>query len=174
MLHAAGERGGLARVGVMSEKLRQMERLRRVRETRERLDEAAVARVSAKLHKVETRLSELQKAERAGACAVMCAMEAGRRTEWKMPLALRDAFQLDCERAERERVECIEGLAQAQELLLASRIHREQAALLYRDVRDALLEEEERRTQTETVDRFLARRRWRSDRLRVRSLIEVA
>ncbi len=173
MLHDAGERGCFAGVGAMSEKLRQMERLKQVRKTRERLDEASVARAAARLREVETRLSALQEAELMKARAAICAMEAGERTQWAPLQAVRVAFGLDCQRVEKEQAECSEELATAQKALRQSRIHTEQAAALYQNVRDALLQEEERRTQTETVDRFLARSRWNMECVRVRSLIEA-
>jgi hypothetical protein len=158
----------------MSDRLRQMERLKRVRETRERLDEASVARAAAQLYESEARLMELKEAELVGAREAMRVLEEGEHGEWTMSLALRKAFGLDCERVAKEREERCEGLADAQRALRASRVETEQAVVLHRDVRAALLMEEERRMQTETVDRFLARRRWSLERVRVKSLIEVA
>ncbi len=158
----------------MREKLRQMERLLQVREARERLNEVSAARAAAHLREAETRLSKLKEAGLVGAREAMLAMEAGERAEWTISLSLCKAFGLDCECVEKERLERREGLARAQRLLKESRIETEQAAVLHRDVRDVLLAEQDRRAQTETADRFLARNRWSSERMRVRSLIETA
>jgi hypothetical protein len=158
----------------MSERLRQMERVKKVRSARERLSEVSTARAAAQLRDAEVRLAGAKEAELQGAGEAMRAMEAGERGEWPMSLALCKVLGIDRERMERERVEREKGLAAAQILLRANRVETEQAAVLHRDMRKALLVEQERRAQTETEDRFLARRRWSSQRARVRGLIESA
>ena len=157
----------------MKAKLRQMERVRNMRATRERLSEASLAIASAKLREAEQRLADAREAELVGARDAVLAMDAGERLEWAMSLALRKAFGLDCERMEKERGQCDEELQDARSVLRTRRIEAEQATVLHRDVREALSMEEERRTQAEGVDRFLARGRWGSGRGGVNSLIEA-
>jgi hypothetical protein len=158
----------------MKAKLRQMGRVRNVRATRERLSEASLAIASVKLREAEHRLAEAKESELAGARDAALAMDAGERLEWAMSLALQKAFGLDCERMEKERGQCEEELQDARDVLRTRRIETEQATVLHRNVREALLMEEERRAQAEGVDRFLARGRWGSARGSVNSLIEAA
>jgi hypothetical protein len=156
----------------MNYKLRQLERVKRMREARERLSEVSLAVAATKLHDAEQRLSHASEAEIIGAQETVCALEAGEKHS--MSLALREAFGMDRERYETERSERKEEKQQAQVILRARRIESEQAILLHRDMRSMLSEQEERRAQTETVDRFLARSRWNSAKVRVRSLSEAA
>ncbi len=156
----------------MKEKLRQIERVRQLRETRERMSEASVAVATAKLREAVQSLAELKNAELIVARESMRAMEAGESPEWTMSLTLRKAFGWDVGRFEKERRECEEAMLAARRELQDRRIETEQTVALRRDARAALQREEEHRAQTESVDHFSARKRWSSERLRVRSLIE--
>jgi hypothetical protein len=158
----------------MKEKLRQIERVRQLRETRERRSEASVSVATAKLREAEQLLAELKDAEHIVARESSRAMEAGERSEWMLSLTLRKVFELDLDRFEKERREREEVMLAARRELQDRRIETEQTVALRRDARLALQREEEHRAQAESVDRFLARRRWSSERLRVRSLIEGA
>jgi hypothetical protein len=155
------------------EKLRQMERVRQVRATRERLSEASLAIATAKLREAEQRLEQAKEAEMSGARDAMLAVDAGDQSEWAMSLALRKAFGMDCTRMMKEHGQREEDRLAAQGELRARKIETEQAAVLHRDVRGVLLAEEDRRTQTESTDRFLARGRWSSARESVKFLIEA-
>ena len=157
----------------MREKLRQIERVRNVRAIRERLSEASLAVAMAKLRDAEERLEEARQAEIAGAREAIAAMREGEQREWAMSMALRKAFVMDCERMEEVRGRCEEDRVASQASLRGCRIETEQAAALHRDVRAALLMEEERRAEAEGVDRFLARGRRSSARASVNSLIEA-
>ena len=157
----------------MREKLRQIERVRNVRAMRERLSEASLAIAMAKLRDAEERLEEARQADIAGAREAIAAMSEGERREWAMSMALRKAFVMDCERMEEVRGQCKDDRLAAQAALRGCRIETEQAAALQRDVREALLMEEERRAEAEGADRFLARGRWNSGRASVNSLIEA-
>jgi len=158
----------------MKEKLRQIERVRQLRETRERMSEASVALATRQLHEAESSLEKLGKAERAMARESIRAIETGERLEWAIALTLRKALMQDGDRFEKERRELEEAMLDAQQELKARRIETEQAVALKRDAKAALQMEEEHHTQVESMDRFLARNRWSSGRVRVRSLIEGA
>ena len=158
----------------MREKLRQIERVRQLRETLERMSEASVALAAVKLHEVEQSLTKLKDAERAMACESMRAIETGERSGWAIALILRKSLELDGDRFEKKHRELEEAMLAAQQELKTRRIETEQAVALGRDVGVALQMEEEHRAQVESVDRFLARSRWNSGRIRVRSLIEAA
>lgn len=156
----------------MRQKLRQMERVKRMREARERLSEVFLAAATTKLHDAEQRLSYARETEMVSVQETMRALEVGEHRS--MSLALREAFGVDCERQETERSERDEEKHQAQAVLRVRRVESEQAALLHHDIRSELMEQEERRAQTETADCFLARSRWSSAKVRVRSLSEAA
>jgi len=157
----------------MREKLRQMDRVKHVRATRERLSEASLAIATAKLREAEKRLAEARDAETSGAQDAILAMDSGEPDEWAMSLALRKAFGMDCERVAKELKQREEDRATAHGELRTRKVETEQAAVLHRDVREALLVEEERRAQAESADRFLARGRWSSARESVKFLIET-
>jgi hypothetical protein len=156
----------------MKEKLRQIERVRQLRETRERMSEASVALATTRLHEAEMSLAKLREAERGMARESIRAIERGERSEWTMSLTLRKALGQDSDRFEKERRKLEEAMMSAQRELKTRRIETEQAVALRRDVRVALQMEEEHRAQVESMDRFLARSRWSSARVCVRSLIE--
>jgi hypothetical protein len=155
----------------MNYKVRQLERVKRMREARERLSEISLTVAATKLHDAEQRLSHAREAEMIGAQEITRALEVGEKHS--MSMSLREAFGMDRERYETARSERAEEKEQAQTILRARRVESEQAALLHRDMHSELLQLEERRAQTETVDRFLARSRWGSAKVRVRSLSEA-
>jgi len=172
VLHHAGVYGRPERAFAMKDKLRQIERLCQLRETRERMSEALVAIASARLRETEQLLTELKAVELGMARASIRSIEAGERPEWTMSQTLREAFMLDGSRLQEECMRREEEKLAAQKELKSRRIETEQAVSLRRDAKAALQIEEEHRTQTESLDSFLARRQWRSGRIRVRALIE--
>ena len=158
----------------MNEKLKQIERVQKFRETRERMSEALVAIASTRLRETDQLLGELKNAELVMARESIRAIEMGERPEWTMSHMLREPFRLDGDRFEEERKEREQEKLAAQQELKSRRIETEQAVALRRDARTVLQIEKEHRTQIESLDRFLARRRWNSGRVRVRALIEGA
>jgi len=158
----------------MKEKLRQIERVRQLRETMQRMSEASVTIASARLRETEQLLTELKSAELVMALESIRAIETGERPAWTMSQTLRESFRLDSDRFEKERKEREEAKLTTQQELKCRRIETEQAVALRRDAMVMMQMEEEHRTQTESADRFLARRQWNSGRVRVRALIEEA
>jgi hypothetical protein len=148
-----------------------MERVKKFRETRERMGEASLAAAAAKLQEAERGLARAREAELGGARDVVRAMEDGERA---MSLALREAFGLDCEWYEQERLRREETMRLAREMLRERRIESEQVAVLHQKMREEMQREEERRAEAEGVDRFLARGRWSAAKAHVRALTETA
>ncbi|MEO6923356.1 MAG: hypothetical protein ABI142_05975 [Bryocella sp.] len=155
----------------MNETLRQMERVKQVRAMQERMSEATLAVAAAGLHAVEKelRVAQTVREEIAAEGAEMWSREAK-----AMSSGLRRAFGMDCERYEQERLRRLGSVQEAESALRLRRIDSERSAVICAEARAVAMQEAERRAQAETVDRFLARSRWSSAKIRVRTLSEAA
>ena len=155
----------------MSEKLRQLGRMKALREGRERLSEASVAMAAAKLREAEQRLDDVRAVRAAEMEESQRAIAVGERPAWMLALALSKADARDCARLAAECVARKDSMMAAQRILQACRIETEQASLLEKDLREVLMVERERREQAESDDRFAARSRWDAMREGLKTLI---
>ena len=154
----------------MTDTLRQMERVKQFRETRERMSQGSLAVATATLREAELRLEQLRRAEADEGERFGCDVSQNHA----MTAAMRQAFGMDMRRQSAERQLHVVKVAEAQSELRARRIESEQMVALCKKEHEAALVEVERRSQTETVDRFLARSRWSSAKVRVRNLTVAA
>jgi hypothetical protein len=158
----------------MSERLRQMERAKNFRETRERVSEMAFAVANASLRLAEQNLAYAVEAEAAAAAEAVRAIDDGPRSNTFISAAIRKAFGFDRSRFEKVRAQREEGAHQAQAILRERRLESEQAVTLHKNLRTEFLAEAAKREQAEVVERFIARSHWSSGKVRVRKLTEAA
>ena len=88
------------------------------------------------------------------------ALTAGDRMGWTMAETLRQIAGSKRRRLEEIRLERESLSEEAKEQYIASRLKSEQIKCVVEQVRERVENEEQRRTQAVSDDRFLARRRW--------------
>jgi hypothetical protein len=155
----------------VNDELRQLGRLKRLREAKERMCEAGVAREVGRLREAEARLKAVVDAEAAAVVEAQHALNDGMRGEWMLALAVREA-EAKCQPfLMKVCAECGAAVDAAKKVLRVSRIETEQVSALERELRAVMELEQGRRTQAESDDRFAARGHWRAS-LRVKLLTE--
>lgn len=96
------------------------------------------------------------------------ALAEGQHVNWVMSQARQESAAWRVQKLEEIRLRREELLRRAQEQYVASRLKREQIQRVFDDIEERIEIEEERRAQSISDDRFLARKRWTDSRERVR------
>ena len=148
----------------MKDKIRQLERLERLREARERLQQAmyvrARTRVATRDREIVACVAARDKALEQG----LAGLVRGERDPWQTGRQVAALAEVVAQRLQQERIVCEQEMNSAQ--LLYAQSHRavEQARLLLGRSRAALQREEERQAQAASDDRFAARAHWLASR----------
>lgn len=146
----------------MSAALKQRERLRRVREARERMHEAAFATAQAKVHKAEAALRRTASAQQRAIEQAREGLIEGEWNAWWMgesEAAIAERVREKCEEIRQEAMKMAEA---ARAEMIATRVKAEQARTLENALRVTLEQERVRREQAMNDDRFAARAHWKS------------
>jgi Tfp pilus assembly protein PilX len=159
-------------VSAVNERMKWMERAKDFRASRERAGEMALASANAAVREAEQKLAQARAAETIVATEAMKAMERGDRAGRAMSSGLRKAFGLDREHRQMVTFETMEVARDAEEALKVRRLESEQAVTLHKQARQVVMEDAAKKEQAEMVERFLARSRWSSAKIRVKSLSE--
>jgi flagellar biosynthesis chaperone FliJ len=153
----------------LSAQLKQRERLRRLREARERVREAELARAVARVREAELEIARLECVKRLGLEEAHAGLVAGVPAQ----RLIGESVSVVAERARAQvdsvREELAGREAAARAAFVQAKRSAEQARLLEDASRCAAVYEERRREQTLRDDRFAARAYWTrlSSRLRV-------
>ena len=145
------------------EKMRVLERVRRLRVARERMSEAAMAVEMARLREVEQRQEVLRVVEAGRERDGRRALEVGDGEVWRLAVGLRGADARVRVRLTEARKEGVERGEEARGRVSVRRMEREQVEVLRREVEEQVRVEKEKGEQAESDDRFLSRRMWAED-----------
>lgn len=144
----------------MSTALRQMERVLRVREARERMGEAAFAAEQAKVRRADAVLRRTEEAQQRAIEQAREGLIEGEWNSWWMgesEAAIAERVREKCKEVRRQAVEVAEA---ARLTMIAARIEAEQSRMLESAMRKTLNDERARREQAVSDDRFAARAHW--------------
>ena len=144
----------------MSAKLKQLERLRRLRGLRETVCEAELAKAQGALRRVELQIDAVQQRRSELACERSAALMLGERAGWWLAESaslVAEQYGVMLAGLLREKADAAEA---ARGRWVVSGREVEQARVMEADLRHALEQEEARRAQAVSDDRFAARAHW--------------
>lgn len=141
----------------MSAYLRQLERLRRFRESRERLDEVMLSQRQAQLNQWNSKLRALAAASHNTRASAAHLLQEGASDQWRLLLDAGRVNEWLGQKIENHRIHSTQAVEAARADLRASRQQKRRAELLEQAARAALLYEIERKEQATADDRFAAR-----------------
>jgi len=144
----------------VSTKLKQLERLQRLRDARETLCEAKLAKAQGAVHGVTLQIAEADTMRRGAAGDGSAALLLGDRAEWWLAESARFAAERRGALLESLLRELAASAEEARGRLVTSRREAEQVSVVVKELRNALAAEDARRSQAVSDDRFAARAHW--------------
>ena len=152
----------------MQTRLEALRRLANLYAAVEQMHSAELQRTTAALRHAEQAIQTEQEVARSARNEGRGALLAGDRKSWMMAEIEQETSAwrrrgLDQIRLEREELSEV-----AREQYVASRLKREQMKRVFDDIAAGMEIEEGRRSQADSDDRFLARRRWTDEQKRLR------